>query len=77
MINKQKKQPFDFRQMFKTLGVVTLAFLILHNVTNLMVSVSEAIPENVSSWFPVILAVGVILFLIVYGIHFAEKHSKP
>lgn len=75
-LNKKKGEPFVFKNWLKDTGYYAIALLITYNLINLTVSASESVSEGVHSYLAVIIVFSVIAFLIGYGLHFVEKHSK-
>ena len=75
-LNKKKRQPFEFKNWLKYIGYYIIVLLIGFNLLNFADSASGSAPEGFSSYLPVIIVFSVIAFLIGYGLHFVEKHSK-
>jgi hypothetical protein len=71
---------FDFKSWLK-FNLKAFVYLIIggsifYNLSNLMVSAAEITPDSVFKWFPLILALGLILYLIGWAVHQLQKNAK-
>lgn len=75
-ILKEKSLLEFFKRIFFINAIFIIGFGAVLILTSLVVFLASIVPESISSTFPLILAVGVLLYLIGLGFHFVEKSTN-